>query len=62
MVKVATAAPLPPPAAAAAATPAVVAAASEATAVAAASDECPGGDSVLDKFPCNKFPPDEKKW
>ena len=29
-------------------------------AAAAASDKSPRGDSVLDKFPCNEFAPDEK--
>ena len=62
MVKVAAAVSLPPPPAAATAAPAVETAASEATAVAAAGNECPGGDSVLNKFPCDEFPPDERKW
>ena len=40
---------------------AVAAAAAEAATVAvAARDESPRGDSVLNKFPCDEFPPDEK--
>ena len=44
--------PLPPAAAAAVAAPAV-----KAAAVAAASDKSTHGESVLDKFHCNKSPP-----
>ena len=45
---------LPPPPAA---TAAVKAAAAEAAAIAAAaSDKSPRGESVLNEFPCNKFP------
>ena len=47
---------LPTPASAAL----VAAAAAGAVAVAAASDESPRGKSVLDKFPCDKFPPNDK--
>ena len=39
---------------------AVVAAAAEAAAVATARDESSRSASVLDKFPCNEFHPDEK--
>ena len=51
-------APAPAPAAATA----VAAAAAEAAAAVAtaAIDESPRGESVLDEFPCDEFPPDKK--